>query len=141
MKRLGLALKAGLAGLLFGLSACGTQGPAGQEITVNVLLGSQPASVPVAYQVGDEDWQLATMRKAGVYRPSSDWPRLWLRIGFASGVMAAVIGLLAPELAQWAQWSVWRRAVQLLLWIAIGAGSYFAALLALGLRLRDLSRG
>ena len=80
------------------------------------------------------------LRKAGVYRPSSDWPRLWLRIGFASGVMAAVIGLLAPELAQWAQWSVWRRAVQLLLWIAIGAGSYFAALLALGLRLRDLSR-
>jgi len=51
------------------------------------------------------------LRKTGVYRPSSGWPLLWLRIGVASTIMAGVIVLLAPGLAQWAHWGVWPRTV------------------------------
>jgi putative peptidoglycan lipid II flippase len=80
------------------------------------------------------------LRRAGVYRPSSSWVLLWLRVGVACAAMAAVIWGLSPGLDRWAQWRVWERAMQLGWWILVGAGSYFLTLLALGMRPADLGR-
>jgi putative peptidoglycan lipid II flippase len=81
------------------------------------------------------------LRKGGIYRPAAGWPLLWLRIAMASAVMAAVILLWAPELSRWTQWNPWQRVAQLAFWIVVGAGSYFAILRVLGMRLRELGRG
>ena len=80
------------------------------------------------------------LRRQGVYRPSSRWLGLWLQVAAAVGVMAAVLLLWAPPLEAWLATSVWRRAGWLVLWILVGAVTYFGVLWLLGLRWRDLSR-
>ena len=80
------------------------------------------------------------LRRAGVYRPSAQWPLLWSRVGLASVVMVAVLLLASPALESWSAMGVWERAGQLAGFILLGAAAYFATLLLLGLRARDLGR-
>ncbi len=80
------------------------------------------------------------LRRAGVYRPSRLLRRLWWQAGAACVVMAAVLLHLVPPLSRWAELDVVLRAVALGGWILAGAGTYFLALLLLGVRPAQLGR-
>lgn len=80
------------------------------------------------------------LRRAGVYRPSSQWPRLWGRVSLASAVMVAALLLVSPDLEYWGAMGVWERVWRLAIAILLGAATYFVTLLVMGLRLRDLGR-
>ena len=80
-----------------------------------------------------------SLRRADVYDRQPGWARHWLRLLLACAAMVAV--LLAGRWL-WPDWthevSVLARVWHLGVLVAAGAGSYAVALLASGLRLRDL---
>jgi putative peptidoglycan lipid II flippase len=79
------------------------------------------------------------LRRAGLLRPQPGWGRYWLRLGVACLVMAIVVGGLRAYVGDWtAMPSLARRASLLLAVVAAGGVAYLAALLAMGLRPRDL---
>lgn len=79
------------------------------------------------------------LKRAGLMRPQPGWGRFWLRLGVACGVMAVAVLALRGWIGDWtAMESLVRRALLLLAVVAAGALAYGAALLALGLRPRDL---
>ncbi|KAF1699832.1 murein biosynthesis integral membrane protein MurJ [Pseudoxanthomonas suwonensis] len=83
--------------------------------------------------------QLAWMlRRAGVYRRQPGWGRLLLQVGAGSLALVVVAGGLAWLWPDWSAWAWWERAWRLALMVGAGAASYGAALVALGLRPRDL---
>jgi putative peptidoglycan lipid II flippase len=75
---------------------------------------------------------------AGVFRPSSLWPRFLLRVILANAALAGVLLLVGGAVETWMAMSFWERLLRCAAGIAAGAGTYFAALLVLGLRPRDL---
>lgn len=78
------------------------------------------------------------LRKSGVYVPSGRWKRLAGQVAAANVAMAAVLWWAAGDWSAWIGWSVGERLLRLALCIGGGAGTYFAVLFALGLRVRDL---
>ena len=79
------------------------------------------------------------LRKAGVYTPSAGWPLLLVRIIAANLVMAGLLVWLGGDLQGWLQAGALERVWRCGLCIAAGAGVYFAALFAFGVRYRHLS--
>ena len=72
-------------------------------------------------------------------RPQPGWGRFWLRLLVACAVMAAAVLALRGWIGDWtAMESLLRRAVLLVVVVAAGALAYGTALLALGMRPRDL---
>ncbi|HIE54215.1 MAG TPA: murein biosynthesis integral membrane protein MurJ, partial [Chromatiaceae bacterium] len=53
------------------------------------------------------------LRKAGVYRPSAQWPLLWVRVCLASAAMVAVLSVAVPALEYWSSMGVWERVAEL----------------------------
>ena len=78
------------------------------------------------------------LRRDGVYKAQSGWWVFLLRLGLASLLMVAVILWLNKDLAQWLAWGWQQRCAYLALLVFAGAAAYFGALLASGMRLRDL---
>lgn len=79
------------------------------------------------------------LQRAGLLRPQPGWGRYWLRLGVACALMAAVVLGLRGWIGDWAAMpSLLHRALLLLAVVAAGAVTYLLALLAMGLRLRDL---
>jgi len=78
------------------------------------------------------------LRKEGVYQPESGWAILILKIMVATTAMVTVIWWGAGELSQWLEWSWYERAVQLFLWVTVGAIVYFIALLLMGIHPKQL---
>lgn len=78
------------------------------------------------------------LRREGVYRPEPGWLKLALQVLLANLAMAAVLWWGAGELQQWFAWGGLQRALQLLLWIGVGAVVYFAVLLLSGVRFGQL---
>lgn len=77
--------------------------------------------------------------RAGLVRLQPGWGRFWLRLLLACALMAAAVLALSSWIGDWrAIESLLLRAVLLLAVVAAGALVYVAALLALGLRPRDL---
>ena len=77
------------------------------------------------------------LRRRGVYLPSADWPRLWLRYGLVNLLMALVLlGLLAVWHG-WVSWLWWQRMIYLALTCGLGGLVYLAGLLLVGVRPRD----
>ena len=77
---------------------------------------------------------LRGLRRAGVYRPAAGWGLMFLRVALATAVMALALYWL---LAQAGDWLAMGRGIRIL-WLAAavtgGAGLYFAAGYAAGLR-------
>ncbi|HWS77546.1 MAG TPA: murein biosynthesis integral membrane protein MurJ [Thermomonas sp.] len=79
------------------------------------------------------------LKRAGLLRPQPGWGRYWLRLGVACTLMAAVVLGLRTWIGDWAAMtSLLHRALLLLAVVAAGGVTYLLALLAMGLRPRDL---
>ncbi|WP_417291732.1 murein biosynthesis integral membrane protein MurJ [Corallincola platygyrae] len=82
------------------------------------------------------------LSKQGVFRISKESISVLVRMLGAAVVMAAVIGLLKPQEAQWIAYEFSMRVTVLAGLILAGGVTYLSALLLLGIRPRDLvSRG
>jgi putative peptidoglycan lipid II flippase len=77
------------------------------------------------------------LRRDGVYRPSAGWALFTGRIAVAAAVMSLALWFATPALAAWGEWSAPDRVIRLVGLIALGAGSYAATLLLLGVRPRQ----
>ena len=73
-----------------------------------------------------------------VYRPVSGWGLFCFRVFLASTAMSLALYYWV-DVSWWNQWSLSERVINLFKWILIGLLTYIATLLAVGLRLRDLS--
>ena len=79
------------------------------------------------------------LKRAGLLRPQPGWGRYWLRLGVACVTMAAVVLDLRLYIGDWTTMpSLLHRALLLLAVVAAGGIAYVLALLAMGLRPRDL---
>ncbi len=78
------------------------------------------------------------LRRDGVYHPGSGWLKLGLQVLLANLALAAVLWWGAGDLSQWFAWDGMTRALQLSLWIVVGAVVYFAMLLLCGVRPKAL---
>ncbi len=74
------------------------------------------------------------LRRHGIYRPQPGWGRFILKVGAALAVMSAVVWFAAGPNAAWLKWSGLVRAAHLAGVVAVGAVSYFATLVWLGIR-------
>ena len=83
---------------------------------------------------------LRALRRRDIYRPLPGWPVFLLKLLIALYVMAAVLWLTTGDAADWLAGGVLRRALWLAGVVAVGAGSYFATLWALGFRLEQFAR-
>lgn len=81
-----------------------------------------------------------TLRRRRIFLPQGGWARFYLRLVGALIVMGAVIWFAAGPDASWLSGSVWTRAGRLAMVVLVGAATYFAALWALGFRLRDFQK-
>jgi putative peptidoglycan lipid II flippase len=74
------------------------------------------------------------LRREGVYRPSSGWTALGLRVLIANSLMAAVLWAVSPALNDWLDASPLDRATLLSGCIVSGVVTYGLTLALLGLR-------
>jgi integral membrane protein MviN len=79
-----------------------------------------------------------TLCRRKYYRPLPGWVALLLRVSLANTVMAVVLWIGVEELDAWLRWNAFERAWHLSGWIAAGAGTYFLALLVVGIRPRHI---
>lgn len=77
------------------------------------------------------------LRKTGVYQPAGNWPKLWLRYGAANLALVAVLLAFLSVWNLWADWGVMERILRLAVVCVVGLAAYLAALIAVGVRLRD----
>jgi len=80
------------------------------------------------------------MRKEGVYKPEKGWLLLITRVGVACVAMVAALFYAFADITMWQDWSAYQRALNLLLWVAIGGAAYFATLYILRMNFRELLR-
>jgi len=83
---------------------------------------------------------LRGLRRIGAYQPQPGWLLFGLKILAALALMAGALWWAAGPQEQWLAWQGLERALRLAAVCAVGAGVYFAALAALGFRLKDFSR-
>lgn len=74
----------------------------------------------------------------GSYRPAPGWLRLAGTGLAAGGAMGLVLRIAAPDLQDWIDMGQDQRAIQLLLWMLVGATVYGTALWLMGVRPRHL---
>lgn len=80
------------------------------------------------------------LRRRGVYQPLDGWLWFALRIVIALGIMGGVLFYGMGEAAIWLEGSSADRIIRLSGVVIAGMVAYFAALLALGFRLRDFRK-
>ncbi|HHO58799.1 MAG TPA: murein biosynthesis integral membrane protein MurJ [Thiotrichales bacterium] len=80
------------------------------------------------------------LRKRGVFTPETGWLGHLLKIVVASGGMAITLLLILPEGAQWSQWTLTTRIMQLGFIILLAAISYFLLLWLQGIRPAQLMK-
>ncbi len=81
----------------------------------------------------------ALLRRRGVYRPEPGWAIFTLKLALAVYVMAAVLWMTTGTVTEWLAAAAAERIARLAGVVVSGAAAYFAALWALGFRLRDFS--
>jgi putative peptidoglycan lipid II flippase len=80
------------------------------------------------------------LRRRGVYRSQAGWGALFWKVAVANALMAALLWALNVDAAVWLEALAPERALRLAALIIAGATVYGGALLALGLRPRQLLR-
>ena len=79
------------------------------------------------------------LKRAGLLRPQPGWARFWLQLALACMAMSAVVLGLRWQIGDWTAIDrLLHRALLLLAVVAAGGIAYVLALLAMGLRPRDL---
>ncbi|WP_412851925.1 murein biosynthesis integral membrane protein MurJ [Ectothiorhodospira shaposhnikovii] len=76
------------------------------------------------------------LRRDKVLHILPGWTGLWWRLLLATGLMTGLLLMFTPELSQWSAWIARERVLMLLGLIGLGAATYGAALLAMGVRPR-----
>jgi putative peptidoglycan lipid II flippase len=76
--------------------------------------------------------------RQGVYKARPGWAALLARVVFANAAMAALLYWMAGDVQGWLAQEPWERAGRLALCIVAAAATYFAVLLAAGMRLRHV---
>ena len=84
---------------------------------------------------------LRRLRRDGIYRPDARWRQFAPRLLGANAVMAALLLVLAGELAGWTSAPAVERILRLGMIIGLAGASYFAALWLFGIRARDFRQG
>ena len=77
---------------------------------------------------------LHALRKNGFYQPLGGWGGFSARVAAALAVMLAVLWSMNVELSTWSAYDVGERVMMLAKLIALGGGSYGAALFVFGMR-------
>lgn len=80
------------------------------------------------------------LRQHRIYEPLPGWGKFWLRLLFGLVVMGVVLWLVAGGEEIWLAGSVWSRVLRLTWVVLAGAGSYFAALWLVGVRLDHFAK-
>ncbi len=78
------------------------------------------------------------LKKQQIYRPQPGWGGFLFKVCAASAGMGGIIGWASGDTAQWLLMSVGQRTTQLIFWVVLGGGLYFAAIWIMGLKLRAL---
>ncbi|MEM8209197.1 murein biosynthesis integral membrane protein MurJ [Morganella morganii] len=82
-------------------------------------------------------WQL---RKQNIFTPLPGWGKFFFKLVIAMLFMAAVLVGMMYLMPEWSQGNMLMRMLRLMGVVIAGAGAYFAALYALGFRLRDFAQ-
>lgn len=77
------------------------------------------------------------LRKEGVWKSQSGWPKFLVQLAVANAALAAVILWLNAPVAEWLAAGGLRRALDMAVLVAAGVGAYFVALMLAGVRLRQ----
>ncbi|HVY04460.1 MAG TPA: murein biosynthesis integral membrane protein MurJ [Burkholderiales bacterium] len=80
------------------------------------------------------------LRQGNFFSPQAGWRSFAVKLLVALALMALALGLTMGSEAQWMQSNLSWRATRLSMLVVSGAGVYFAALWALGFRLRDFAK-
>lgn len=78
------------------------------------------------------------LRRDGLLKPQPGWGRHLLRIAVACAAMTAVVLGISHWVGDWTAIGIWHRTLWLFTAVASGAAAYGVALVAMGLRPRDL---
>jgi putative peptidoglycan lipid II flippase len=81
------------------------------------------------------------LRKSGIYEPGSGWARLIINVFAGCFAMALVLVVWAPDGEIWMALKAVNRALDLLIYILLGAAVYALICWALGMRPVDFQRG
>ncbi len=80
------------------------------------------------------------LRRRDIYRPQPGWGAFLSRIGVALAAMALVITVTMGSTHTWLHEGFLARAMHLVLLIGLAGGTYFATLMALGMRVGQFAR-
>jgi len=85
-------------------------------------------------------WLWFLMRRAGIFRPEPGWGEFLFKLTVALYVMGGALWYAMGRESSWFEIAAGARAARLAWVIAAGAAAYFAALAAMGMRLRHFTR-
>ncbi len=80
------------------------------------------------------------LRSGGFFEPQPGWPRFSAKLLAAVTLMAIALWLAAGSEADWMHAGLHWRIAMLSMLVVLGAAVYFAALWAMGFRLRDFAK-
>jgi len=78
------------------------------------------------------------LRRSGVLQLEAGWGLFLVRVAVAAGVMSVLLLAFSPPTVAWLEADFWARCLWLTVAVCGGAAAYVAALLAVGIRPRDL---
>ncbi|QSP96118.1 murein biosynthesis integral membrane protein MurJ [Marinobacter salinisoli] len=81
------------------------------------------------------------LRKEGAWQSQSGWPKFFLQLLLANGVLAAVILWLKAPLEVWLNAGGLDRAADMAVLVVAGVGAYFLVLALVGVRVRQFRHG
>ena len=76
------------------------------------------------------------LKKEGAWWAQAGWGRFLLQLALANAALVAVVLYLSPPVAEWLAAGGQRRALDMAILVAAGAGTYFLALAVVGIRVR-----
>ena len=85
-------------------------------------------------------WLWFLMQRSGAYRPEPGWAAFLLKLAVALYLMGGALWFAMGRESSWFELAAGARAARLAWVILAGSATYFAALAAMGFRLRDFTR-
>lgn len=77
------------------------------------------------------------LSKSGYYQVSRQTMIFVLKLLIAACVMGSLVGYFTPEIKLWSLMTIWQKIYWLVWLMILAAGSYFAAIIALGIRKKE----